>query len=1565
MNNHLSLRAASTRSLIEPLEQRIAPAVLLGSQFTTGTGEITLEAGTNHAGLSTAVSGDPFGAGAYLLFVQKGSCKVFTTDLNHNGQLDPNEITGIAAGPNLRLIAFTDIHGDIVTNLNSDNTLTDSDNNASNGRDGRVVLPNKIEAITLRSLTAADLPTPDANHPNPLGDRLALTSYSIFGNIYAGGGFGVAGGGLTVDTTGTDLLAAKFNGATGVAKYIPTTPEIGSIKVGTAVSGQYFNFRTTGANTVVDGNNPNPNLLDIRGQIVPFVAKSGADGADIIGVQAASDTMAFNLGTLQAGDGGFNGRGGNVINVAITGDTAGGYSLIAGNAGVGLIGKAGGSILNYSDQGSVTGQVILKSGNGGKGLTGAGGAPGVINFDPAKPQNVSGNVRITLGNGGDGFLNGGNGGSLPSAQITVPEGDIPVPVSAVSTWHAPGTIGSTQAFDFNGTEDNATGHFSDAVYTTNKPGDLVVVFGDGSGFDPHQTIHLNGPANAQIVVADFNGDGHVDIAAASGNASNAGISVFLSQYDTLGRFTGFSDALHTALPRLDAKYFQSAFTIDKLAAGDFNGDGATDLAFISTQNVIGSLQPDHVLTVLLGTHDSTHGSGFFFADYSNPAAHPFTVLTLPSTVSGAFPILKATALKAGDTQEAVLAGFEDDTKFFVATYTAHNLTTTTQSLGSVDTNRTLNTKQPPDNQSLEEVKLRDFTILDLNGDGNADVVALAKQPEGFLQTFKGDGMGAFPIASTGAAPATSPDNSGIKISGKVTDGGLDLSQTNFVGILAVNADGDPSGAVNDIALVDYRTDKSGIMIHEIVLPDFTSATLNASVPVASPAAAGDETIRAFDVYTPQPAADPATVGYFVGLPYADKPLVHDFVVAGDAPLGDVQNLVDNGFFISAGHGGNSLLGAGGAGGSIGQGILANKTTADGTRLTGGFDVLLPANKAYAGTLRFVAGAGGQGYLAGGAGGSLSGISVGYSPNVTLLTSTVSLFSGNGGDSLMSAAGTGGSISRVHIETGSLFVAGRGGHGVFGGAGGNVVGNHVANATDATVSDGTASAPDTDAIQATSEDSFLVVQGGAAGSGLRAGGAGGSIIGFSPQFLRIAGGEGGLLHYTAGDGGDAVAGAGGRGGFIFNSSPLDNSNNLVGDIFLKSGRGGNGIIGGNGGVILSFHNSPSSQSTPLNLSVLAGSGGNGSLGRGGAGGTINGIQATSTGRGTLYDFDFSDPLNVIDITDAVVGLTPVTYNRIIAGAGGNSGGALGGVGGSVLHVQSGASSGGFVTAAGKGGNALLTGGAGGNLTDVHLTADPASGKVLFVAGDGGDTFASTPPNPATGQQFIHAFGGVRAFGGAGGSMNNVSQDGSSGVNVDLIAGNGGSTVNFGTAADLAPHVGRGGSVVGVRIAGNIGNSDPSVAIKSYNSLAAGETMSDFIKVNFLGSPLATLDDTLGNVGLVAGAAGRVRDNDGVNGLDPTSFALNGVVANVSASNIMSAVAGSVERIASIQAISNIVVTTTGGTFGANKADQSMKDYFKPDGTLTHDRAYIGGALIDGAIVAKNTRPLQSDRDFILQ
>ena len=216
-------RIKAYTSSIEPLEARIAPAAvisfpkLIDAKWRAATVGTPIEL---HAGEGLSTLGDK--AGSYLLFIEQGNALIFTTDYNNNNVVETNEITGIAAGNGLRLISFVDIHGDIVTNLNERQlggqtflSLTDSDRNPSNDDprllgDGRVILPNTIEKIEFRPLALEDIP--DQNNVGPDEDLdgvidgpdetdLALrtvpwSSYSIYGSVLAGGGFGADNGGL-------------------------------------------------------------------------------------------------------------------------------------------------------------------------------------------------------------------------------------------------------------------------------------------------------------------------------------------------------------------------------------------------------------------------------------------------------------------------------------------------------------------------------------------------------------------------------------------------------------------------------------------------------------------------------------------------------------------------------------------------------------------------------------------------------------------------------------------------------------------------------------------------------------------------------------------------------------------------------------------------------------------------------------------------------------------------------------------------------------------------------------------------------------------------------------------------------------------------------------------------------------------------------------------------------------------------------------------------------------------------------------------------------------------------
>jgi hypothetical protein len=1676
-------------ALVEPLEQRIAPAVLTDlTPVVVGT-PILLDANPNTpapAGITAGLNG------ALLMFVEKGSCLVFTNDFNGNNQIDFNEITGIAAGDGLRLISFVDIHGDIVTNLRPDGTLTDSDGVAANGRDGQILLNSKIESIQLRSVRQDELPIGTA-----LEDKIALSSYSIFGNIYAGGGFGTLDGGLLIDESGVAAQQARFNGDDALAVWVETKPQIGSIRVGSAASGRFFSFGAGLAD-------------ETAGQLQVFTPPSNSAGADIINIRALDPSSQFNLGTLQAGDGGFNGRGGDIVNAFLNGDTAGGYGLIAGNAGPGPTGQRGGNIDNWVDFGSVTSEVIIKTGNGGQGLVGRGGDGGNITFgnilpidhdnDPTTPPitpesavSVAGRLKITLGDGGAGLTGGGNGGSFPTGKFTTNEPTLTFPIKTVSSWHRPGDIGQLFSVDENGAPlpntdsryhalrgidfDGDGAH--DIVYTTTQSGGiqanaLVVLFGNPlapGSFDPDRTLFLDAPDNPEaLTVGDFNNDGRPDIAVASGTFSTQGIQVILSVYDPVDttKFVGFSDSIYSPLPAVGGDRAQiisantpaelpHAYSILEIASGDFDGDGATDMGVMTTLGFFmmrGDLDQGPNGTV-------ARQFGRFFSDTASNIGGfvPADIAVVPpdDNVVGEFPVIKASALVDGGV-DIVFAAVQGS-QISAYTYTNAVMVLQTVSLGQVDTNRELsdmdNTVNPPrgktDKISLADASAKDFTFLDTNGDGFAELSILTASPEGYLVN-KADtnGLAFVELPSPPNPPGTfradifetftsnkyddgspnaglNPDeNRGIRIGGRTgpSNFGLGLSDGGLVGILT-HTEFNGVRNINNVMVIDYERDPDNVDPVQANILRFTAQP----TPVPAGEAANfltvsfggaqfiefrnpDQTVRAFDTYianyttlttppppppNPEPVAGPSPTTFILGGPTKDRGLPYVPVMLGSGNL-LVAFLDRNGFFITAGDGGDSTNGPGGRGGSIGNSLRFDPTlgTAVGT-----FDIEVPAFAQFFAAVRLLAGDGGDGFRDGGAGGTLSGVSVRHAVGTDTISNSGLLLAGQGGNSIKGKGGVGGDVKAVFIEGGELFIAGQGGNGVVGGKGGSVLGNRFGL-------DDTLVGATRDSV----ESSAVAVFAGNGGAGVRLGGEGGSINGFTPRFLFNLSGTDSLLHLRAGDGGNATIGNGGRGGSVLDASPVSDGNNLNGTIFVLAGSGGNGTRGGDGGAIRDFINEGTGESTAFSTTFLAGNGGIGTSGAGGLGGSITNVRSAGTGVGFQFYFDLSNPEGLEFLGDALLPFIEIVpFSRMVAGEGGTSLGGAGGNGGSLLNVLGTSATSSFVMAGGRGGDGLSRGGHGGSVMNATANAGAedivasvfgfpiTKPQVLIIAGEGGDAYSgvsrSTDPLVP---------GRKAPVAGNGGSISNFEHPVGSEVNVHLIAGNGGNTPNAGSTQDVKNKVGRGGSITNINVAGNIGDTgnpvDPDAEgplepdgapIKPYN--AVNERLSDFVRTSVVGTPevpsglgvsIPLINGQTGNVGIVVGAKGSVRDGDNDGRLDPAPDSPgsipNGSLLNVTAANIMSAVAGHVDRIASIQVLKNVRITTVGGEYGSDRdvdttgATQSPDgvpysigpietslDYIDSDGNHS-DTPEVGGRLVDGAIVAKGSRAPQSDRDF---
>ena len=194
---------------------------------------------------------------------------------------------------------------------------------------------------------------------------------------------------------------------------------------------------------------------------------------------------------------------------------------------------------------------------------------------------------------------------------------------------------------------------------------------------------------------------------------------------------------------------------------------------------------------------------------------------------------------------------------------------------------------------------------------------------------------------------------------------------------------------------------------------------------------------------------------------------------------------------------------------------------------------------------------------------------------------------------------------------------------------------------------------------------------------------------------------------------------------------------------------------------------------------------------------------------------------------------------------------------------------------------------------------------------------------------------------------------------VIAAQAGQPGHWGVAfnVDKKPFVGRGGSIMNISTSGVIGNIGASVPIRSYNDLSNGETVKEFVERRLRdGQALyESLGDSDGNVGIVVGSAGRnkaVATDPLGNPYDyvsqPAKNAKNGDLINVRAHTIMSAIAGSVDRIASIQLAQNIQVQAT--NVGTDKDVVGVPEFRSITGAIVPTPERDGG-LIDGAFIAK--------------
>jgi hypothetical protein len=515
------------RPSIEPLESRIAPAVI----FAGRPGADDIEYGdapfnpTNGADqISLVVGADPntyfirLNPGDILMkyengytpFISgldgaglKGSVVAFFVDKAHgvtpaNGEMDPDELTGMSLGKGVSVQVSGTVDGDVVSNYN-DVTKTLGGAAESGGATATDLLVNPITIFAATSVT---------------------------GKIISGG-----------DISG-----------------INATNDVGTILTGRAANGVTYDFTKSGGlgdDTLVVPNVPGAKGVKISNVSIGAVDRieSGAGGAggvggDITNVTLISDTNGLIIQAGAGGDGAAakvnGGKGGSLVKVVVNGldedltDTSanslitiasgkGGLGIGAGKGGVGgdisdlSIGyelKSGKLVASIN---ALADRVDVNAGVGGDGKTGGTGGKLIRTNILAAPSGAGNNIEVDSGAGGNSNVSGGTagaGGSITTLDVRNPDSSAAAQASLV---HVTSGGGGTTAV--GGGKGNNGGLINDVTLIG-----FSLEVDSGSGSDGSLAGGLGGDIKKVLISDGFLGvrANRIVVDAGHGGVSSAG-----------------------------------------------------------------------------------------------------------------------------------------------------------------------------------------------------------------------------------------------------------------------------------------------------------------------------------------------------------------------------------------------------------------------------------------------------------------------------------------------------------------------------------------------------------------------------------------------------------------------------------------------------------------------------------------------------------------------------------------------------------------------------------------------------------------------------------------------------------------------------------------------------------------------------------------------------------------------------------------------------------------------------------------------------------------------------------
>ena len=237
--------------------------------------------------------------------------------------------------------------------------------------------------------------------------------------------------------------------------------------------------------------------------------------------------------------------------------------------------------------------------------------------DIAVANTFDASISILLGNG-DGTFRAGTDVQTGGEPIAIAVGDFNGDGKldlAVADFYGNGVVifagNGDSTFVRAGTVNVGLAPISIAVGDFNADGRVDLAVANGTGAAPGQTVtvalgnrdgtflppvsYVTGGSPYQVVTADFNGDGRLDLAVVNGDPNT--VSILLGHGD--GTFAA-------------AVNYTTGWYPDALAVGDFNRDGKLDLA-------VGNDYSNDV-SILLGRGDGTFGTAQTFPAGNGPAS---------------------------------------------------------------------------------------------------------------------------------------------------------------------------------------------------------------------------------------------------------------------------------------------------------------------------------------------------------------------------------------------------------------------------------------------------------------------------------------------------------------------------------------------------------------------------------------------------------------------------------------------------------------------------------------------------------------------------------------------------------------------------------------------------------------------------------------------------------------------------------------------------------------------------------------------------------------------------------